>query len=178
MQKKVEYLQKAINFPKRHFGGKNVLNEKEVLILSNLRKNARKPLSEISRDTNIPTSTVHDKVTRFEKSLITNHTSLVDFNKLGYHGKAMVAIRLNSENKEEAIDFLSNHSNVNSVYRLHDGYDVLFECVFKNMHKVDQFAGDLGKRFAINETKVFYITEDVLRENFLSEAEHYGGDEK
>lgn len=163
----------GIDFQKRHLRGENVLNEKELLILASLRKDARKSISDISKDTNIPISTVFDKITRFEKGLIKNYSSLIDFNKIGYHARANIALKVDKENKEELLRFLLSHKNVNSIYRLHNQFDFLVECIFKTIPEVENFAEKLELDFKILDKHILHITEDIQREKFLTQEDHF-----
>jgi len=59
-----------------------MLPEKDLLILKHLRNNARKTLTSISKETNIPTSTVFDRLRIHEKGIIKKYTSIIDIENL------------------------------------------------------------------------------------------------
>jgi len=56
---------------------------KDMMLLSNLRANARETLTNISKRTNIPISTIFDRLKLHEKNLIKKHTAIIDFALLG-----------------------------------------------------------------------------------------------
>ena len=70
------------------------------MILNELRKNARVSLLEVAKKTNIPLSTVYDKVRNYEGEIIKKHTSIIDFQNLGYHARRIIALKVKKENKE------------------------------------------------------------------------------
>ena len=58
-----------------------MIDKQQMLIISNLRNNARQTLTKMSRRTLIPVSTIFEKIRNYESSLIKKHTSLIDFTK-------------------------------------------------------------------------------------------------
>ena len=69
-----------------------MLTEKEKTLLQHLRKDSRKSLADISKETKIPISTLFDTLRKLESKVIIKHTALVDFAKLGHGMKAGFAI--------------------------------------------------------------------------------------
>ena len=71
------------------------LQENEKMILNELRKNARGSLNEIAQKANTPVSTVYEKVKGYEQDrIISKHTSLLDFQNLGYLSRTFVVIKV------------------------------------------------------------------------------------
>ena len=64
-----------------------MINIKDRQIISHLRNNARIPLTTMSKLTKIPVSTLFDRLKTNEDDIITKHTSLLDFAKLGYNAR-------------------------------------------------------------------------------------------
>jgi len=157
-----------MKFSKRNLMGKEVLNDKELLIIKLLRKNSRHKLTVMSKITGLAASSIFDMIKRLEESLITNHTILINLDKIGFHGRANIALKLNPDARTNLINYLSKHENINSIYRLHNGYDLLIECIFRNIAEVDNFTEELEKKFNIKDKKVFNITEEIQREKFLT----------
>ena len=64
------------------------VNQKDLLILSHLRQDARMKLTKMSRATRIPVSTLFDKIRGYQvNSIVSKNASLVDFSKLGYQAR-------------------------------------------------------------------------------------------
>ena len=77
------------------------MNQKDKIILSQLRKNARMPLTTMSRKINIPVSTIFDRLKLNEEDLILKHTTLLNFSKLGYHTRAQVIFKVDKKRGQE-----------------------------------------------------------------------------
>ena len=73
-----------------------MINKKDILIISNLRIDARMPLTKMSRKTNIPVSTIFDRLKINENGLIKKHTCILNFSKLGYNVRANIAFKVNN----------------------------------------------------------------------------------
>ena len=144
------------------------MNKKDLQIIANLRQNARMPLTKMSRKTNIPVSTIFDRLRLSESRVIIKHTTLLDFSKLGFNTRANITLKVDREDKEKLKEFLIKHHLVNSLYKINNGYDFMIEGVFKQIKDMEDFLEDLEKRFKILEKKAFYIIEDLKRETFMS----------
>jgi DNA-binding Lrp family transcriptional regulator len=143
-----------------------VVNEKELLLLSFFRKDARMPLTKISRQTKIPVSTIYDKLKRFEESVIHRHTTLLDFKKLGFDLKLHLLLKVDKEGRDDVEDYLKHNLRTNSVQKVNNGFDFMAECIFKNLQDLDAFLESL-EPFRILERKEFFILEDIKQEGFL-----------
>lgn len=141
--------------------------EKDYLLLSHLRANARNSLTRISRNTRIPVSTIFDKLKEFEDTIIKKHTALLDFKKLGFDLKAHLLFRVAEEQKETFKQFLLAHKAINSIYRINNGYDFLVEAIFSNLKELDEFYQQAQTKGSVDRQE-FFIMEDLARERFLS----------
>jgi len=150
------------------------LTKKDMLILTNLRNNARMSLTEMSRKTKIPISTIYDKLRGLLKEIITKQITLIDFTKLGFNARIKVILKIDKKDREEAKAYLSRHLNINSVYKINNGYDLLAEGIFKEMREAEDFIEKLEAKFNIKHLQVYYIVEDIKRESFLNNGELVG----
>ncbi len=151
-------------------GGNNRMNKKELLILSQFRKNARENLTTASRKIHVPISTLHDRLKRYEGSIITKHTALLNFGEIGFHLKVQIILKVNPTQKKAVRDFLTKQPKVNTVYALSNDYDFLFELILKDLFELTEFTEKL-ETFHIIDKHEFYIVEDVKREAFLTDLE-------
>jgi DNA-binding Lrp family transcriptional regulator len=145
------------------------MNTKDLKILSHLRKDARMPLTKMSKQTSIPVSTLFDRLKIQEDKFIVKHTSLIDFTKLGFFTRANITFKIDRGDKESFKDYLLKHPSVNSVYRINNGYDFMLEGVFKQIVDMEDFIEKIEERFNVLEKNSFYIIEDLKREAFLSD---------
>jgi Lrp/AsnC family transcriptional regulator, leucine-responsive regulatory protein len=148
-----------------------MISKKDLMIVSNLRKNARETLTNMSKATHIPISTIYDKLRLHEGGLIKRHTCLLDYNQLGYSTRANVLLRVDRSSREELKDYLVKHNNVNSVSKINNNYDFMVEMIFKEIKELESFLENLEDRFKIKAKQVFYVIEDLKREDFLSQPE-------
>ena len=145
------------------------MNEKDLRILSHLRNNSRIRLTKLSRLTQIPVSTIYDRIKQSQRGVIKKHTSLLDFSKLGFNARVNIMIRVIQDHKQNLKDFLLKHHNINTLYKINNGYDFLIEAVFRNIKQLDQFIEILEEKFNIEEKNVYHIVDDIKREHFLSD---------
>ena len=143
-----------------------MLDEKELQILCQLRKDSRQSLAEISKKTNIPVSTVFDKLRKLEGILITKHTSFIDLSRIGYNIKAVFFVK--SDKKEEFRNFSVNHKSINTISRINNNYDYLIEAIFRNMGELYGFIEEM-ENFNVKKMSHHYIEEDVKREGMFSD---------
>ena len=147
------------------------MSNKDLVILTNLRQNARMPLTTMSKKTNIPVSTLFDRLKMNETSLIIKHTSLLDFAKLGYMTRANISLKVHRDDKESVKNFLLKHEMVNSLYRINNGFDFMIEGIFKQILDMENFIDSLENKFKIEDKRFFFIIEDLKRESFMSDPD-------
>ena len=148
-----------------------MISKKDLLILTELRQNARETLTHISKRTSIPLSTIFDKIKYYQGNLIRKHTTLIDFSKLGFNARANIMVKVDRDSREEARKFLLNHQNINSVYKISNGFDFLIEGIFKNVKDVEDFIDSFGGQFKLEQVQIHYIIEDIKKEAFMNDKE-------
>lgn len=146
------------------------MKEKDLLILSHLRKDSRMALTEMSKITKIPVSTIFDKIKQQETEIIQKYTSIIDFEKLGYNSKTMMIIRVSYDMRMLLKEFLETQDNINNFYIINSGYDFMIETIFRNQKETENFIEELQRNFEILELLRYNIIEGVNRENFLTKV--------
>ena len=147
-----------------------MLRQADFKLIAQLRKNARETLTNISKNIKIPISTLYDKLKAHEGSVITKHTTLLDFTRLGFMCRANIMLRTNKENRDRLGSYLKAHPVINNLYKINNGYDFLAEGVFTHVKELEDFLEELESNFEIQDKKTHYIIEDLKREEFLSES--------
>lgn len=150
----------------------NKTNMNDMVVLAKLRQNARERLTKMSRNTSIPVTTLYNKIKELEGSFIKKHTSILDFSKLGFNTRAMVIMKVKKDMREKVRDFLSAHRNVNSIYKINNGFDYLVEVVFKEVRDVESFVEIAESSAGVDKSVVHYVIDDVKREDFMSNPEY------
>ena len=145
--------------------------KKDMIILSHLRKNARMQLTQLSRKSGIPISTLFDKL-KTTTPFIQKYTALVDFQPLGFATRAMVVLKIKKNNKEEVKQFLQHHKLVNSAYKINNGCDYIIDVLCRDMKELEDFLEYMGEQFKVEKYQLYYILEILKQEEFLSSPEY------
>lgn len=143
-----------------------LVNDKELELLCELRKNARKNITSISREIHVPVSTVFDWIKDYEHRFIRRHTSLLDFSKLGFDVRVNIAIKAEFDRKDDLRRFIVRNQNVNSVYKITNGFDFMVEAIFRDMRDLQSFLDKIDDYAKLRQE--FFIAEDLKREEFLT----------
>ena len=146
-----------------------MVSKKDLLIIANLRNNARATLTMISKRTNIPISTIYDRLKNHSGGLIKKHTTLLDFSKLGFNTRANITLKVDRKIRDDVKNFLIKHQNINSVYKINNGYDFLIEAIFKHIKDLEDFMELMEEKFKIKSKQVYYVIDEIKRENFLTD---------
>lgn len=144
------------------------MKDKHLKILACLRKDARMALTKMSREIRVPVSTIFDNLKASEDDLITKHTSLLNFGKLGYNARANIMIKVNRADKEALGNFLTTHESINSAFKVTNGYDFLVEGIFRNIKELEEFKEEVESQYKVEDTQTMYIVDDIKREDFLA----------
>jgi len=144
-----------------------MIKNSDLKLIAYLRRNARQTLTEISKKTRIPISTLYDKLKLHEHSVILKHTTLLDFAMLGFNCRANILLKSEREERDKLGSYLKVHPAINNLYKINNGFDFLAEGVFSNVKELEDFVDILEKTFPIAEKKMHYVIEDLKREEFM-----------
>jgi Lrp/AsnC family transcriptional regulator, leucine-responsive regulatory protein len=148
------------------------MNKKDLLIISYLRSDARATLTELSKKTSIPISTIFDRMKQHQHDLfIKKHTTLIDFAKLGYNTRANILIKVDIDAREDVRKYLLNNLNVNSVYKVNSAHDFLIDAVFKNIKELEEFQEKMEGKFKIRNKQVYHVVDEIKKEEFMAQPE-------
>ena len=137
----------------------------DLQIVAHLRRNARKTLTGISKETGIAISSVFDRLKRLEEiGVIRRHTSLVNLRKLGVHSAVVVLLKSEEDIKKDLEGWLRGNQHVNNLMRINGEWDFLAEAFFRDIKGVEGFMESLGDAFSGVRSSVFYVLEDTKRE--------------
>jgi DNA-binding Lrp family transcriptional regulator len=148
-----------------------MVQKRDLIILSNLRKNARMGLTQMSKQTRVPVSTIHDRLKAYLGSYVLRNTALLNFQQIGFHTRVTLMLRASPKDKEQLRDFLAKAISVNSLYRINNGFDFLADCVFRDMQELEDFLDKAEKQFDIKAKQLFFVIDDIKREAFLSDPQ-------
>lgn len=134
-------------------------------IINCLRENSRESITNIAKITNIPTSTVFQKIRDYENSIITKHTSLINFDKSGYKFWFKILVGLGEIFNQDFEKYVKEHENVNSVYEINGGFDYLIETAHKSVKEYNDFVKELQNKFEIIKLDEFQVLNEVKKES-------------
>src|SRR3989344_1327098 len=137
------------------------------LIISYLRENSRMSLTQMSKRTNIPISTLYERIKGYQKKVIKKHTAIIDFAQLGYGTRARVLFRVKKDVREDFKEHLLHSPYLNELYKVNNNYDFMAEFIFRQMKEMEDYLDSLEEKYRV-EKEVFYILEELKREGFLS----------
>lgn len=149
-----------------------MITEKDTKILSHLRRDGRKKITEISKEIGIPATTIYDRLRALQKRYVRKHSVLLDFKKIGYPLVSYVTIEVNKDKKNQLYEHLMKNANVNSLYKINYGSKLLLETVFQSISQFESFIDALEK-FNITGIQINHVSEELKKESFLTEAHHF-----
>src|SRR3989344_4790653 len=145
------------------------MSNKELMLISHLRKNCRQNLTTMSKSIQMPISTIFDRIKKYEQSLIIKHTALIDFAKLGYTAKASFLLKVKREQRDALKEYLLKNFSINSIYKVNNDYDFMVEGVFKDVKEREDFIEGIEDKFQIRKKEVYHIIDEIRREAFMSD---------
>ena len=147
------------------------MKEKDLQLISYLRQNARISLTKLSKKTGMPVSTIFLKIKSNFNGRILKHTALIDFSAFGYNLKAFLLLKVKKDQKDDLIKKLNNCDHVNNLYKINNSWDVIVECIFKNLNHLEDFLEEIEEKFTLKAKEVHYVLADLKKEAFLSGPE-------
>jgi len=119
-------------------------------VLRCLRKDARKSMTAIAKETKLPLASIMLIMRRLESSVVIKYTTLLHHAALGHH----VRVHFMAQGMNEG--FLKN-PQVNTIYKISGKYNYFIEGIFKDISQLEKFKEKLGEHqqfFVMEETKV------------------------
>ncbi len=147
------------------------LSKADLLMISCLRKDSRVKLTTLSRKIGMPISTIYEKLKRFRADGLIRLTALVDFRRLGFSTRVVIAFKVDRDIRRDVEEYLVGSRNVNSILRINNGFTFMVDGIFKDMTMAVDFLEDVEERFDIKKKMVFYVIDEIERERFFSESD-------
>ena len=145
------------------------MKKTDVAIMSQLRVDGRLPLTVLSKRTRLPVSTTHVRLKRMVEKGLVRPTLLLNFQKVGFQVRAFILLAIESKEKERLYVEVQCHPNVNSAFRINNGWSVLMDCVFKDMFALEDFVDMLESTFTVKQKQVHYVLDELKTESFFND---------
>jgi Lrp/AsnC family transcriptional regulator for asnA, asnC and gidA len=109
------------------------LDDTDKQILRILQDDARTPFSEIAREIEMSSATVHDRVSRLEEAgVIRGYHADVDASAVGYSVSALVGLRVEQGHEEESLSRLRDIDGVREIHLTTGEWDVMMRVYAEN----------------------------------------------
>lgn len=139
------------------------LDETDRAILRLLQSDARIPFSEIAREIEMSSATVHDRVKRMEEAgVIRGYHADVDPKAVGYGITAIVGLRVEQGREEEALDRLAELDGVQELDLTTGEWDIVMRVYAENTEALRELMFDRVAEmegFSRSQTMVVLGTE-------------------
>ena len=97
-----------------------MLDEKDELILEELRKDSRMSTANIARKTGLPRVTVHERIRKLrERGVIRRFTALLDYSKIGRPATAFVLVSYDPHQQITQRKLAERLAKLDGVYEVH-----------------------------------------------------------
>lgn len=149
------------------------LDKKDREILFHLSLNARAPLKEIAKKTNLSKEVVHYRIKKLEeKNIIQGYYAVINTYKLGkvFYRVYMKTINMSSTIEKEFLDFLKKHPKVTWVVEMDGDLNFLYVIWANNINEFEKtydeinnlFGEYVQKKYFSVMTNVYYFKNKYL----------------
>jgi Lrp/AsnC family transcriptional regulator for asnA, asnC and gidA len=130
------------------------LDEKDIQIIEQLKKDGRASLREIAEDLELSPSTVSNRFHRLkQEGVIKGFRPVLDHEEIGFSLTAVIDVRVNPGMKDRVFPRLNNMENIESVYVVTGDTDMVLVGKFVGREDMYSFLKELQRKEGISETE-------------------------
>jgi DNA-binding Lrp family transcriptional regulator len=146
-----------------------MIDEKDKMILAELKKNARNSTKDIAAHINIPRVTVHDRIQKMiQQGIIKSFNVSIDYKKIGYTTEVFIFISFISTPDVSQRELAKRIAKLPGVYDVHiisGEYDLLLKVRGKTLEEIGGLVVDkLRQLKGVGRTLTFACFETVKEE--------------
>ncbi len=146
-----------------------IMDEKDFLILDELKSDSRQSTADISRKTNIPRITVHERIKKMkERGIIKRFTVIPNYEKIGRGSTAFILVSYvpNEEiTQRELAKKISYFEAVKEVHIISGEWDLLLKVKESSLSDIGKLVIDrLRKLKGVGKTLTLGVFETVKEE--------------
>lgn len=145
------------------------LSDSDLQLLAHLRKSGRMKITQLSHRTDMPVSTIFERLQAPIAACVQKYTCILNISELGFNSRATAIMKVDKEQKKEIGEFLEKHPNVNSLFKINNGFDFLADVIFRQMADLEEFMEQLERKYKIKHKEVYFIIREIKQESFLAE---------
>lgn len=144
-----------------------MIDDTDLEIIEELKKDGRASFSDIADELGIATSTVTGRFQKLEeRGVITGFNPKIDYEKLGFELMAMIDIKAESSKILETAEELECNTRVISFFEVTGGTDMIIVSRFLDRQDMNSFIKKLQQKEGIKSTETNVIlTEPKLEDN-------------
>jgi Lrp/AsnC family transcriptional regulator for asnA, asnC and gidA len=142
----------------------NELDEKDLAILDQLKKNAKLSEQKLARKTGIPMTTVHNRIKKLRESgVIKRYAIEVDYAKLGRPIIAYVLVKaMPGVDQKILLDQIAKLPHVREAAMITGEFDIFFKVQVASMEELNSVVVQkLRKQKAVGETRTMMSYETI-----------------
>jgi len=143
-----------------------MIDKKDEIILSELKKNARNTTKNIGKKVNIPRITVHDRIQKMIKNgVIKSFDVKIDYNKIGLPTEVFIFVSFlpNADiSQRELAKRISKFDRILEVHIISGEYDLLLKVRGKSLEEIGEIVIDKLRNInGVGKTLTFACFETV-----------------
>lgn len=137
------------------------LDEIDVMILSELEKNGRLSIRELSKRINLSPPSVTERVKRLEDNgVIEGYTISINKKKLGLSIDCIIKVTMRNGEYEKFKNFIKNYSRSEWCYRIAGDGCFLVKLSVKDLNEIEEFINEVSP-YAITSTNIAFSEVDL-----------------
>lgn len=146
-----------------------MFDEKDEMIIAELKKNARVSTKDIAAHINIPRVTVHDRMRKMkQQGIIKSFNVSIDYKKIGYGTEVFIFISFiptPNVSQRELAQHIAQLPGVHEVHIISGEYDLLLKVRGRTLEDIGTLVVDrLRQLKGVNRTLTFACFETVKEE--------------
>lgn len=147
-----------------------MLDKKDSIILEVLKQNAKLSTQQISRETGIPITTVHNRIKKLEnKGVIKGYTVRLDYDKVGKKLAAYILVTVDYKllkqkgmSQHDLAKKLKKHTDIEEIAMITGGNDIIIKIRVSDIAKLDEFVTRYLRNVdGVEKTQTMVILNEV-----------------
>lgn len=144
------------------------LDEEDLIILREFQRDGRISYAELSRKTDIPDSTIHDKTSKMiSRGVIRKFAAIIDQERVGLNQVAIIGVETGAKLYKKVASDLSEFSEVVEVYGTTAEYDLMIKVRTSTRDKLNAVLNQIRTIDGIDDIYVSSILETFKEEHTL-----------
>ncbi len=147
-----------------------MIDKKDKMILNELKKNSRNSTKNISKKTQIPRVTVHDRIQKMKsKGVIKKFSVSIDYKKTGFSTEVFIFVGFQANvevSQRELAKRIGKLSGVSEVHIISGEYDLLLKVRGISLEEIGKLVVDNIRTFkGVGRTLTFACFETIKEED-------------